>query len=120
MSLKLTNFVRFVRINYFVQVHGQSENKNIHNMGSGVVLCAMLLGVFVNRVIGSGEIHADEGGKFAAFKTQADFAEKELRKELSLKPDDEVHIASVALQVSDKMFRIRSQINFLCKQPNNE
>ncbi|OQR71862.1 hypothetical protein BIW11_03889 [Tropilaelaps mercedesae] len=64
-------------------------------------VCGVLLAVFASLVNANGEYHADEGGKFSAFKIQTDFAEQELRKFLGLKSDDEVHIASVALQIRD-------------------
>ncbi|XP_022691087.1 uncharacterized protein LOC111261690 isoform X1 [Varroa jacobsoni] len=63
-----------------------------------VILCALLMTIFVDGITASGEYHANEGGKFSAFKSQADFAEKQLRKTLNLMPEDEVHTASVAMQ----------------------
>ncbi|XP_022651683.1 uncharacterized protein LOC111261690 isoform X2 [Varroa jacobsoni] len=66
-----------------------------------VILCALLMTIFVDGITASGEYHANEGGKFSAFKSQADFAEKQLRKTLNLMPEDEVHTASVAMQIKD-------------------
>lgn len=70
-----------------------------------VILCALLMTIFVDGITASGEYHANEGGKFSAFKSQADFAEKQLRKTLNLMPEDEVHTASVAMQVGKEYLR---------------
>lgn len=48
----------------------------------------------------STEYHADEESKFSEFRAQTNFAEDELRKELQLNAEDEVHLSTVALRVS--------------------
>lgn len=70
-------------------------------MGGGVICSVVALITVVPDIVSAiGEMHSNEGGKFAEFRNQTDFAETALRKDLGLATDDEVHLSNIALQVN--------------------
>ncbi|XP_028966359.1 uncharacterized protein LOC114828003 [Galendromus occidentalis] len=87
-------------------------------MGGFVIRYVLLSVSIVAEVVsGTGEIHSNEGGKFAEFKNQTEYAEMELRRDLTLTAADEVHLSNIALQIKDgHIFNVTFQVkrNLVC------